>query len=140
LDETELEKCDIVNRIEHFIEEFKSQYNNDSDFKSGGDYETHCCLLLEKSGWETKMTPPTGDHGVDILAKKEGKTLAIQCKYYSTPVGNSAVSEVVAGKNFYYANEAAVVSNASYTLKARELAKANNVYLLHHSDLERFSW
>jgi hypothetical protein len=64
-----------------------------------------------------------------------GVKVIIQCKHYSYPVGNDAVQEAIAGKTFERAQHAAVVSNASFTQHAKQLATTANVFLLHHENL-----
>ena len=73
----------------------------------------------------------------DIVAKKGGICLAIQCKKHSNPVGNKAVQEAYAGASFYGADVGAVVAPNNYTASAIELAKSLGVHLLHHEDLKR---
>ena len=60
----------------------------------------------------------------------------MQAKFYSTPVGNKAVQEVVASMKIYNASNAMVVTNNYYTNSARELAKANGVSLWDKDILE----
>ena len=55
---------------------------------------------------------------------------------YQKPVGNSAVQEVVAGIGYYGANVGVVISNAGYTNSAKKLAEANNIKLIHHSEIK----
>ena len=102
----------------------------------GSDYEKYCENIIAGCGWLVKTTPSTGDQGVDIIAEKNGIIAVLQCKYYSMPVGNAAVQEVVAGKAFYNGNIAFVVAKNGFTTSARELAAANGVHLLHHSELQ----
>lgn len=85
--------------------------------------------------YEANVTKGSGDQGVDVVAKKKDKTIAIQCKKYSQPVGNKAVQEVIAGKDYYGADFAVVVSNASFTPSARKLASKCNVILLDVNQL-----
>jgi len=106
-----------------------------SPLKKGSDYEIFCENKLVEVGWNVIRTPATGDCGVDLVAQNNGYRVCIQCKNYSKAVGNSAVQEVVAGKAHYSGSHAVVVSNNSFTKKARELALRNNVILLHHSQL-----
>jgi restriction system protein len=61
--------------------------------------------------------------------------VVLQCKLYSQPVGNKAVQEVVAARNFERARFGVVVSNNSYTTPAQTLASANGVHLIHHREL-----
>lgn len=103
------------------------------------DYERHCALQLEKAGWSTLLTPATGDQGADVIARRAGKVLVLQCKLYSTSVGNDAVQEVFAAKQFQSADLAAVVSNQTFTKSARQLANVNGVRLLHHEELASFT-
>lgn len=101
------------------------------------EYEMYCAAQLNRIGWKTVLTKTSGDQGVDVIADKEKIRLAIQCKRYSSPVGNAAVQEICAGMKFVKAQFGAVVSNAPFTPQARQLAISTNVLLLHHSDLER---
>ncbi len=102
---------------------------------SGLDYEKHCAYMLRKHLWNVTELPATGDHGADLIAKLNSITVAIQCKKYSKPLGNSSVQEVSAAKTYYKTGHAIVVSNSTYTKGAQLLADANNVKLLHHDDL-----
>ncbi|MEF8717543.1 MAG: restriction endonuclease [Candidatus Accumulibacter necessarius] len=103
----------------------------------GVAFEHACLLVLQKSGWSARLTPPTGDQGVDILAKKNGVSVAIQCKNHRAPVGNAAIQEVYAGKSFYEADVAVAVSLSSYTPSGSLLAKKLGVLLLDQVSLNR---
>ena len=60
--------------------------------------------------------------------------ICIQCKRYSSPVGNKAVQEIIADKQFYGGTHAFVVSNAGFTKSAETPAKKTGVILI--SDIE----
>jgi restriction system protein len=100
------------------------------------DYERYCASLLQASGWECELTPVTGDQGADVLAKKDGYFVVVQCKKYAGTVGNGAVQEVIAARAHLRGTHAAVVTNSEYTRSARELAGSTGVLLLHHTDLD----
>lgn len=99
------------------------------------DYERHCAELLTRAGWDARTTKGSGDQGADVIATRGGKRLVLQCKLYSSPVGNTAVQEVVAAKIHEGAGFGAVVSNAAFTPAARQLAATTGTLLLHHSEL-----
>jgi hypothetical protein len=99
------------------------------------EYERLCARLLADAGWNAETTSGSGDQGVDVLATRGGIRLVLQCKLYSKPVGNKAVQEAVAARGHERAQASAVVSNASYTRAAEDLALTNGVALLHHSEL-----
>ena len=103
------------------------------------DYEHHCALLLRRAGWDAQVTAASGDQGADVMARRNGATLVVQCKLYRSAVGNAAVQQVSAARLHHRARFAAVVSNARYTAAAVALARTNDVHLLHHGELDRFS-
>ena len=94
--------------------------------------------LLRKAGWNAQVTGASGDQGTDVLARRGKRSLVLQCKLYSKPVGNSAVQQVAAARAHHRADFAAVVSNADFTPQARQLAATNDVFLLHHEELRDF--
>lgn len=97
----------------------------------GHDYEYLVARYLKGHGYTgAKVTKASGDYGVDVTAHKGGHKFAVQCKYYSKPVGISAVQEAVAGKAYYGCDAAMVVTNNTFTKAAQDLAKANGVILL----------
>ena len=71
------------------------------DSMEGIEFEKYCAELLRKLGYiEIVRTPGSGDQGVDIVAVKNDIRYAIQCKRYSSDLGNTPIQEVVAGKAF----------------------------------------
>ena len=100
------------------------------DLMDGHDFEFWCANALRDIGFEdVEVTPGSGDQGVDILAAKDGLRYAIQCKRYTSDLGNAPVQEVHAGKYFYRCHVAAVISNRYFTPGAVELASATGVLL-----------
>ncbi|MDE5793037.1 MAG: restriction endonuclease, partial [Oscillospiraceae bacterium] len=74
----------------------------DSDSVTGFQFEKIVSKILEFNGFtNVENTKASGDNGIDILAKKDGTSYAIQCKCYSKPVGNKAIQEAYTGKEFY---------------------------------------
>ena len=104
-------------------------------------FERWCADALKAQGWRCELTKVSGDAGVDVVARKDAVTLAVQVKQWGKPVSLKAVQEVVAGKAIYGATHAAVVSVSGYRRSAVRLARANSVALLTHvqlADIERF--
>ena len=107
-----------------------SLYNNQYDYMEGYDFEYFCAELLKKNGFsDVKVTQGSGDQGIDILANKDGIKYGIQCKCYSSDIGNKAVQEVFSGKTFYNCHVGVVLTNRYFTASARELAKKNGILL-----------
>lgn len=97
---------------------------------TGEEFEIMCANLLRKNGFSNvSTTSRTGDHGIDIIAYKDGYKYAIQCKNYANKVGNKAVQEAYSGKAIYNANIAVVMTNNQFTPQAIEDANRLNVWL-----------
>ena len=101
----------------------------DIDLMSGIEFEEFLCNYFNEHGYECKTTKASGDQGVDLIATRNGTTLAIQAKCYEGTVGNHAIMEVVAGTKYYNADQSMVITNSTFTKSAIELAKANGVIL-----------
>lgn len=102
---------------------------------TGAEFEAFCADRLRDCGWEVRLTPLSHDQGVDVIAEKSGVRVALQCKLYAKPVGNSAVQEIAAGRVHQQAHYGAVVTNGTFTPSAKELSATNGIRLLHYSDL-----
>ncbi|OAE13732.1 hypothetical protein AZH11_03915 [Pseudomonas simiae] len=102
---------------------------------SGYEYELHVAKLIRDLSWIATLTPGSGDHGADIIAERASVRIAVQCKLYSSRVGNKSVQEAYSAKDFYDCQYACVISNALYTPAAKQAAAKLKVDLLHHDDL-----
>lgn len=105
------------------------------EVETGVEYEFFIADLLRDEGWEIQMTPATGDQGADIIATKQKFRVAVQCKLWSSAVGNASVQEVYTAKGFYQCNAGIVVSNADYTRHARRAATSLDIPLVHHDEI-----
>ena len=106
------------------------ELNANFDDMDGIQFEKFCRKLLIKNGYENiSMTAISGDQGVDIIAYRDLVKYGIQCKCYSSNVGNSAIQEIYAGKTFYKCHVGIVMTNQKFTQSAIELAESNGIIL-----------
>ncbi len=105
------------------------------DAMPGVTFEHHVAARLRAAGWEVTATPATNDYGVDLVANDGAESWAIQCKRKATPVGVSAVQQVVAGAIHYGCCRKMVVSNQEFTRQAKVLALAHDCDLVGRSFL-----
>lgn len=102
---------------------------------NGYEYEEKCGEYLLTQGYTSiEVTRKAGDFGVDIIAYKNNIKYGIQCKYYDKPVGNKAIQEVYAGSIYYHCEKSMVITNATFTKQAKELASELGVKLLEGID------
>lgn len=126
-----------IHNLFDYINEIVSE-KQDIDVISPYEYEQYCADVFINHGWNAVVTPGSGDQGADIIAEKNNKRIAIQCKMYSAPVGNSAVQEVFSAKRYYNASDALVITTIGYTKSAFDLAKKTNVYLITDKSIPDF--
>lgn len=102
----------------------------DIDNMEGLDFERWCADLLIQNGFQkAEVTRGSGDQGADIIAEKDGVRYAVQCKRYTSNLGNKPVQEALAGKDIYKCHVGLVMTNTYFTAGAIEAASATNVIL-----------
>ena len=122
-------------RLDALLVEYEPKFCNENqlfaiDSMDGNAFEHWCAGLLSDSGFlNVEVTKSSGDHGVDVLATKDGIKYAFQCKCYSSDLGNKPVQEVHAGKSMYQCHVGVVMTNRHFTTGAKELARATSVLL-----------
>lgn len=116
---------------------YRCKILNVVDKMEGHDFEYWCANILKKNGfYNVDVTPGSGDHGVDVLAEKDGVHYAIQCKCYSHDLGNTPVQEVYAGKEMYRCQVGVVMTNRYFTAGAKQLAEQTRVLLWDRDKLK----
>ena len=107
------------------------------DHMEGHDFEYFCADLLVRNSYNNvEVTKDSGDHGIDILAEKDDITYAIQCKCYSSNIGNAAIQQAHTGKSIYHKDIAVVLTNQYFTAQAQEEANALGVKLWDRDKLQ----
>ena len=110
----------------------------DFDLMDGHEFEFFCAKVLKHCGYTNVfVTRGSGDHGIDVIAEKEGKTFAIQCKCYKELVGNRAIQEAYSGKDIYEKDYAVVMTNSYFTKQAKEDADRLGVVLWNRDSLKK---
>lgn len=94
------------------------------------DFELFCVKILKQNGYEVIYHyEKEQKHGIDILAQKDKKTYAIQCKKYSSLLNCDGVYEAMQGKEYFNADIAVVMTNSCFKDDAKICARKNRVQL-----------
>ena len=105
---------------------------------NGYEFENFVANLYKRLSYNIiNITSKSGDQGADVIVEKDNIKYAIQVKYYSYPVGNKAIQEIVAAKNYYKTDKAMVITNSTFTPQAITLANANDVLLIDKESLDK---
>ncbi len=106
------------------------------DQMSGVEFEEFVAAQLRIAGWGVTHTASTGDYGVDLIAKKDGTCMAVQCKRQAKAVGVAAVQQVVSGALHHRCNQSVVVTNQGFTKAARQLATTHRCRLVGREQVQ----
>ncbi len=136
----EIAANDIISFVEIYDELLKDTTDFDPENipSNGLDFEHWVAENLNRFGWSASATQGSGYQGLDELAEKDNIRVGIQCKLYTKPVGNKAVQEIIAAKNYFDLDHAVVITNTTYTKSAKHLAEKANVLLLSQYDISKF--
>ncbi|HEV7566481.1 MAG TPA: restriction endonuclease [Microbacteriaceae bacterium] len=103
---------------------------------TGTDFEHRLVELFKGLGYSVRHTGRLGDFGADLVIERGGRKTAVQAKRYtSRQVGLSAVREALGACGIYSCDSSMVVTNSTFTWRARKLAEANNVDLWDRAKL-----
>ena len=61
---------------------------------SGDAFERELGTLYRHLGYQVALTAKSGDQGIDLILRKDGKTTVVQCKGYQSPVGPAVAREL----------------------------------------------
>lgn len=133
--EVEISTDRIHSALERLTQE--TEYTiDDIDLMTGQEFENFIAELFSRLGYETEVTKASRDQGIDVVASKNGVKIGIQTKCYSGTIGNRAIQEAVAGKNYYRLDKAMVITNNYFTESAQQLARANSIVLWDRNTLK----
>ena len=88
------------------------------------------------NGYSAKVTKGSGDGGVDIILKKDGRTSIVQCKHYKNPVPPEPIRALWGCKDDFNADEVILVASSGITdMGARFVQNKPNFKVLNLDDL-----
>ena len=105
-------------------------------------FEAFVAALYAKQGFQVYLTPYSNDKGVDVVALKDGENYLFQAKQTKSSVGNDAIQEIYAAKNYYENKfnekfQLLVISNGDFSSSAETLARANHINLIKRNHLDK---
>lgn len=95
-------EAEAKRRIERARLAFEREVLQSADFwrsLTGHEFEHEFARLLTEHGFHAQVTRGSGDGGVDIVARSQEGSVAIQCKRYAKPVGPAVIRELYGAVN-----------------------------------------
>lgn len=129
---------DLVEEKDEVPEERQIDLSNINTM-DGHDFEYFCARVMKRNGFDTaEVTRSSGDHGADIIATRNNVRYAVQCKRWSSAVGNKVVQDVFYAKQVYHCHVGIIITNNTFTPAAREAAKEAGIVLWDGDFLKKY--
>ena len=84
------------------------------------DFEHFVALLMSEMGYDTYVTQKSSDYGIDIIARKNSKKIAVQCKRHNenNKIGNKLIQQLLGSMDFVKADSCIFVTTSYFTSNA----------------------
>ena len=102
---------------------------------SGLEFEREMGSLYRRLGYNVQMTATSGDHGIDLILRKNGKTIVVQCKSHQAPVGESVARDLLGSMHAVRADSAILACTGGFTRSARKFVEAQPIKLITVQDI-----
>ena len=97
---------------------------------SGVAFEKALSKLFRRMGYQVKLTPTTGDGGVDIILQTEGRITVVQCKAHSKRIPIGTARELAASMRDFHADDAIIACLNGVTRPVAEYIKGKSISVL----------
>lgn len=94
-------------------------------------FERWCQSRLVEAGYRTQLIGGQGDHGIDLMAERDGQWVVVQCKRYAgrKPVGEPHLRDLYGAMHDRNAARAIVITSGYFTPAARAWAAGKPIEL-----------
>jgi restriction system protein len=87
------------------------------------EFEEWTASLFESLGYDkVTLTPQSNDKGIDVLAKKSGLTVAVQCKKYKGVVGSPEIQAFLGAMQNAEADKGFFITTGTFSIEAEKMA------------------
>jgi HJR/Mrr/RecB family endonuclease len=91
------------------------------------EFEHVTAEIFRQLGFEARVTPASGDEGLDVILSRNGRKIGVQCKQYKNPVGPGAIREFSGSLMAADLTKGYFVTTSDFTEAAKQAAKKSKV-------------
>ena len=98
------------------------------------EFEQFVADYYQHQGYQTEITPYSGDYGVDVIAQKGEERIAIQAKMYgnsSRKVNRETIMQLYGAMTYRQCSKAVIATNGTCMVDAIEVANKLGVEILY---------
>ncbi len=100
------------------------------------EYEQYIASIFQERGYETIVTPQSGDWGIDVIATKGNEKVAIQAKMYghtTRKVNRATIMQLHGAMTFQKCTKAVLATDGEILEDALAVAKELNIEIMQTS-------
>lgn len=101
------------------------------------DFEREVAALLARFGMRARVTPASGDEGIDIRVEGNGRRAVVQCKRYAARTTPALVRELYGALTADGADMAMLVCTGGFTSGAHAFASGKPIHLINLNGILR---
>ena len=102
---------------------------------SGVEFEDWVAEYFRNRGYAVEPTPATGDHGIDLILRKDSAVFGVQCKRWNDAIGEPVLRDFYGSVSNGSFVGGFVVTTSSFTDPARLFAEGKPITLVGLADL-----
>jgi Holliday junction resolvasome RuvABC ATP-dependent DNA helicase subunit len=96
---------------------------------AGTEFEGFVADVFRRAGYSAELTPTTGDHGIDVILRKDGQEVVVQCKQWDGAIGEPVLRDFYGSMVALRADAGFVVTTSNFTSQAEAFAKDKPISL-----------
>ena len=100
-------------------------------------FENELAALYRKLGYAVETTKATGDEGIDLILRKDGRTVLVQCKGHSRPIGIGAIRDLYGTLMHHKADRAVLACPVGFTQGVIDFVQGKPIDLISARELVR---
>lgn len=102
---------------------------------TGFQFEQELGTLYSRLGYSVESTPRTGDEGIDIILRKDGKTTIVQCKRQNAPAGPAIARELFGSMTAFGADNGILACTGGFTRGVVDFVRGKPIALVSVSEI-----
>jgi Holliday junction DNA helicase RuvB subunit len=96
----------------------------------GIEFEDFIAQFFRNNGYAVEATKATGDHGIDLFARKGQRHVAVQCKRWTKPVGEPVIRDFYGAFLSSGAKFGCIIATSGFTTQASDFAQGKPIKLI----------
>ncbi|HEX2947152.1 MAG TPA: restriction endonuclease [Clostridia bacterium] len=105
----------------------------------GHEFEEVLAALYRRQGYDATVSKQGGDNGIDILLKKNGEIIAVQCKAHKRTIGPTVARDFYGALMHYGYQNGIIASTSGFTYGVHEFVKDKPITLINLNDILKMS-